>query len=154
MSDALLAASLRRFYQDHGNADILEEVATGRSDVSLRLVEWYVSTDRDVHLDYQVQLRAYTRRLFDPFRRSDRVVLTDYESRTFETTLGQMNFFKWMIEERHWERLNADRVALNERMMGDAKTKRPKARSRPAVPLAPFDAGDALSCGAQTICFG
>ena len=80
-------------------------------------------------------------------------MLTDYESRTFETTLGQMNFFKWMIEERHWERLKADRVALNERMMSDAKTKRPKARSRPAGTLAPFDDGP-LSCGAQTISFG
>lgn len=115
-SNTLLIASLRRFYQTRENADILSLIVWGRSPVSLRLIEWFVSVyDRSIQNDYHNQLRAYTRRLFDPFRRSNRMVL-DYEDRGIETTLGQMNFFKWLIEKGHWQKVLANKEQLIQEM--------------------------------------
>lgn len=115
-TNTLLIASLRRFYQTRENADILSLIVWGRSPVSLRLIEWYVSLyDRTIQNDYHNQLRAYTRRLFDPFRRSSRMVL-DYEDRGIETTIGQMNFFKWLIEKGHWENIISNKDTLIQEM--------------------------------------
>jgi hypothetical protein len=133
MSTALLTASLTRFYRRSEHADVLESIVTGKSEVSLRLVEWYVSHRRDISMDYHLQLKAYTRRLFDPFRRSERVVLC-YRDRSFETTLGQMNFFKWLIEEGHWARVSADKDALNAVMMEQVKSRKATQKSPPPAP--------------------
>lgn len=121
----LIAESLARFYADAEYADILYSIASGKSEVSLRLVEWFVSSERDISLDYRARLRAYTRRLFDPFRRAERIVMDLGDGRTLETTLGQMNFVKWLIEERHWERLIAERLELTAAMLAGSKVKRP-----------------------------
>lgn len=136
---AALNASLCRFYGDPYNADVLEKVVTGTSPitgkcpVSLRLVEWYVNYDKVASKDYHAQLKAYTRRLFDPFRRQARIVV---EGRGFDTTIGQMNFFKWLIEEGHWERILANHVELNAIMLEQSKDKRDaspsKADAKPA----------------------
>jgi hypothetical protein len=136
---AALNASLCRFYRDPYNADVLEKVVTGTSPltgkcpVSLRLVEWYVNYDKAASKEYHAQLKAYTRRLFDPFRRQARIVV---EGRGFDTTIGQMNFFKWLIEEGHWERILANHVELNAIMLEQSKDKRDaspsKADAKPA----------------------
>ena len=43
-------------------------------------------------------MKAYNKRRFDPFCRWDRTVIP-YEKDTYmETTIGQLNFFKWAIE--------------------------------------------------------
>lgn len=118
---ATLNASLYRFYRDPYNADVLEKIVTGKSKVSLRLIEWYVTYDKATSKAYHAQLKAYTRRLFDPFRRQARIVV---EGRGFDTTLGQMNFFKWLIEEGHWEHILQQHVALNAVMLEQTKNKR------------------------------
>lgn len=132
---AALNASLCRFYRDPYNADVLEKVVTGTSPltgkcpVSLRLVEWFVNYDKVASKEYHAQLKAYTRRLFDPFRRQARIVV---EGRGFDTTIGQMNFFKWLIEEGHWERILANHVELNAIMLEQSKGRRdasPEAKS-------------------------
>ena len=125
---ALLTSSLQRFYEDPSNANVLESIITGKSEVSLRLVEWYVANGRMISIDYHAQLRAYTRRLFDPFRRSQRTVLS-YEDRSFETTLGQMNFFKWLIEEGHWAYLVANKSTLNDTMVEHMKARKNEPKS-------------------------
>lgn len=122
MATTVLTASLTRFYEIPEHADVLESIANGKSPVSLRLVEWFVNSDREVHQDYIAHLRAYTRRLFDPFRRSNRLVLY-YCDRSFESTLGQMNFFKWLIEEGHWDRLVTGKEELTESMMSEGKAR-------------------------------
>ena len=54
--------------------------------------------------------------------------LTD--DRMFETTLGQMNFVKWLIEEGHWTRLVSARSALTAAMLSESKDKRPVKASK------------------------
>jgi hypothetical protein len=53
-----------------------------------------------VYHDYKLKLRAYSKKRFDPFCRWERISIP-YDSENFmETTIGQLNFFKWAIENR------------------------------------------------------
>jgi hypothetical protein len=50
-----------------------------------------------IYRDYRSQLRAYTKRYFDPFCRRERITFSDGKT-TMVTTVGQLNFFRWVIE--------------------------------------------------------
>jgi hypothetical protein len=91
--------------------------AATKSKISLRVLDWFVtkyskkvdlSIDTgtndieifDVRMSYKAQLKSLKKRCFDPFRRSGKksgkflyhFPNSDY---SIETTLGQLNFFKW-----------------------------------------------------------
>jgi hypothetical protein len=51
-----------------------------------------------VHNNYKGQLKAYSKRNFDPFCRRNRIRFYYEENKYFITTVGQLNFFKWAIE--------------------------------------------------------
>ena len=53
-----------------------------------------------VYEDYKLKLKAYSKKRFDPFCRWDRIQIpiNENEDLCFETTIGQLNFFKWAIE--------------------------------------------------------
>ena len=79
----LIVNSLQRFYA--GRSDITEivEMLQGTSDISLRVIDWFVTNfarthntsyilnDQEflVYRDYKSQLKAYSKKLFDPFCR-------------------------------------------------------------------------------------
>jgi hypothetical protein len=51
---------------------------------------------------YKAQLKSYSKKKFDPFCRRDRINF-NYNvekggTRSIETTIGQLNFFKWAID--------------------------------------------------------
>jgi hypothetical protein len=54
-----------------------------------------------VHDNYKSQLKQYNKKNFDPFCRSHRIKLfydtSDKENHYFDTTVAQLNFFKWAI---------------------------------------------------------
>ena len=50
-----------------------------------------------VHTNYKGQLKAYSKRNFDPFCRRNRIRFYYEENKYFITTVGQLNFFKWAI---------------------------------------------------------
>lgn len=51
-----------------------------------------------IHNDYKSQLKSYNKKNFDPFCRRDRVNLYYVKGKYISTTIGQLNFFKWAIE--------------------------------------------------------
>jgi predicted SAM-dependent methyltransferase len=65
-------------------------------------------------------LKAYSKKRFDPFCRWDRISIP-YKNGTFiETTIGQLNFFKWALEnkvidylEEHYEIIENDMNSRN-----------------------------------------
>jgi hypothetical protein len=96
-------------------------IINGESKISLRIVDWFVTnfakkyytvydlpTTRTngvveisrfkVYNDYKLKLKAYSKRNFDPFCRWERISIPYDEEKYMETTLGQLNFFKWAIE--------------------------------------------------------
>ena len=113
-NDVLLNKLLKFYYENDCLPDMLS-VINGSSKISLRIVDWF-STNYSkkyytiyetntnprfkVYEDYKLKLKAYSKKRFDPFCRWDRiqVPITENSDFCFETTIGQLNFFKWAIE--------------------------------------------------------
>ena len=120
----LLLESLIDYYKV--NMHIFTCILINKNSISLRILDWLVTnyskkhnviysinnTHFNVYLDYKNQLKAYSKKLFDPFCRRERIKLN---TTTFEwditydkicedkyiiTTVGQLNFFKWFIENK------------------------------------------------------
>jgi hypothetical protein len=51
-----------------------------------------------VHTNYKGQLKAYSKKNFDPFCRRNRIRFYYEDNKYFITTVGQLNFFKWALE--------------------------------------------------------
>jgi len=105
----ILFSTLVDFYTVPKNLEMMKNVIEGKTVLSLRLLDWLVTNYSkrfpiryqvcdelyELHSDYKNQLKAYSKKLFDPFCRRERVYP---ESMTIETTIGQMNFFRWGIK--------------------------------------------------------
>tara|TARA_B100000902_G_scaffold230750_1_gene218914 strand:- start:269 stop:859 length:591 start_codon:yes stop_codon:yes gene_type:complete len=117
----LLLNSLVEFYKDEQYVETIMKIINGESRISLRIVDWFVtnyakkfytiyeitiyrgdtvSTQRfKVFNDYKLKLKAYSKRRFDPFCRWERITIP-FGEKHMETTIGQLNFFKWAIENK------------------------------------------------------
>lgn len=51
-----------------------------------------------VYIEYKSQLKAYSKKQFDPFCRRSRINYSYAPGKSLETTIGQLNFFRWAIE--------------------------------------------------------
>jgi len=54
-------------------------------------------SNMNVFHSYKSQLKAYSKKKFDPFCRRDRLSFKLDDEYSVETTIGQLNFFKWAI---------------------------------------------------------
>ena len=110
------------FYNNHGNLEKMMKIINGESEISLRIVDWFVTNFAKkyytvyelpqtvgentsnmrfkVYNDYKLKLKAYSKKRFDPFCRWDRISIPYNENQVMETTIGQLNFFKWAIENK------------------------------------------------------
>jgi hypothetical protein len=115
----LLLDNLMEFYGKKENLLKMMKIINGESNISLRIVDWFVtnyakkqftvyelsSKNGDnyrfkVYNDYKLKLKAYSKKRFDPFCRWDRISIPYDENSYMETTIGQLNFFKWAIENK------------------------------------------------------
>jgi len=123
----LLLHKVLRFYNENNseNMDRMLSVINGTTNISLRIMDWFVtnyskkhytvydligtggnsgsgagapSKRFKVYVDYKLKLRAYSKKRFDPFCRWDRINVPYKNGTYIQTTLGQLNFFKWAIE--------------------------------------------------------
>jgi len=110
----LIVNSLQKFYATCEDKEEVMKLLEGTSDISLRLIDWFVTNyskkfnvaytheDRQfmVHFHYKRELKAYSKRLFDPFCRRERISFQIRgQAPIEETTVGQLNFFRWAIEK-------------------------------------------------------
>ena len=60
----------------------------------------YIKENRsiNVYLNYKSQLRAYSKKQFDPFCRRNRINFYFNEKDFITTTVGQLNFFRWALQ--------------------------------------------------------
>ena len=54
-------------------------------------------SNMNVFHSYKSQLKAYSKKKFDPFCRRDRIIFELDNESSVETTVGQLNFFRWAI---------------------------------------------------------
>ena len=108
----LLMEKITNFYNIEENKNTLINILNNKYNVSLRIIDWFVTNyckkynifwveDNSrfvVYLNYKLQLKAYSKKFFDPFCRRDRIYFYYKDDTYLETTVGQLNFFKWIIE--------------------------------------------------------
>jgi hypothetical protein len=113
----LLLNNLMDFYKREDYLNRMLKIITGESKTSLRIVDWFATnyakknytlypiTETNgniirfkVYFDYKLKLKAYSKKRFDPFCRWDRISIPYENGTSIETTIGQLNFFKWAIE--------------------------------------------------------
>ena len=112
----LLLNNLMVYYRDELILNRMLKIITGESKISLRIVDWFatnyskkyytLSADAEgnkrfkVYVDYKLKLKAYSKRRFDSFCRWDRISIPYKKNTCIETTIGQLNFFKWALENK------------------------------------------------------
>lgn len=136
----LLLVSLKNFYRKGGNKELILSIVKQQTTISLRLLDWLVTNyakHKNIHfpndsedgarkynkrafsiwIDYKNQLKAYSKKQFDPFCRRNRIFyvlgtdetfpirkgeIDSFHAREdgFVTTVGQLNFFRWAINNR------------------------------------------------------
>lgn len=127
---------LERFYSNATNIETVQSILSGKSNLSLRLIDWFVTNYAKkynttfltklgkhviVYLSYKSHLKAYSKKMFDPFCRAKRI-----KFQGFETTVGQLNFFEWAINDDilayltlHYDEVHAD---MESRLKDEAHT--------------------------------
>ena len=109
----LIIASLQAFYTSRPDLPEIMELLQGTSIISLRLIDWFVTNyakrnsigyiiggqEFMVYMSYKSQLKAYSKKLFDPFCRRERIMFSLPGIDAFITTVGKLNFFRWAIEK-------------------------------------------------------
>lgn len=115
----LLLNNLFEFYKTDENLSKMLKIITGESKISLRIVDWFATNYAKknytlydivkpngekirfkVYFDYKLKLKAYSKKRFDPFCRWERITIPYKNGTGIETTIGQLNFFKWALENR------------------------------------------------------
>jgi hypothetical protein len=152
---------LQEFYNQPGRLAEILPILTGTSPVSLRLIDWFVTNyskkfnvsypladDTNpanparqfmVHFHYKREPKAYSKRLFDPFCRRERISFQIRgQAPIEETTVGQLNFFRWAIEKgvikyilEHVADVERDmNVSFREHYSKEPETKTPTGRRK------------------------
>ncbi len=127
----LLLKNLKEFYSKNDRIDMMLRVINGDSKISLRIVDWFVTNYAKekyivyeladekrikVYDSYKLNLRAYSKKRFDPFCRWDRITIPYKEDTHIQTTIGQLNFFKWAIENKIIEYIDENYESIEKDM--------------------------------------
>jgi hypothetical protein len=133
----ILVDFLTGFYKQNSSQknkskmNIFHDIISQKTQLSLRLLDWLVTNYAkkynivypiskngekeyfNIYLSYKNQLKAYSKKYFDPFCRRDRIIINvrdlswkKYLNEKYNkddyvvTTVGQLNFFKWFIENK------------------------------------------------------
>ncbi len=112
----LLMHKLARFYSDKDNMNTLMSFVDSKdAPISLRTIDYFVTkyshkynivvpapapstSSMNVYTSYKAQLKAFHKKLFDPFRRHQKIVFYFNDQVSVTTTIAQLNFFRWLIQ--------------------------------------------------------
>lgn len=145
-SKDLLMVALIKFYNQKTNMNKLLSIvepsmlSKAESRISLRLIDWFVTNYSkknntiitkeknnnvmhfNVYLSYRAQLKAYSKKFFDPFRRRDRITFNFDYDKSIETTIGQLNMFRWIIQNDIIEYINSHLDEIEKDMIHTQKS--------------------------------
>lgn len=120
--EGILMNSLLQFFSNPEYKQIIVPILTDSVPISLRILDYFITNysrdntkiivndpilrDFNVYSSYKSQLKAFNKKLFDPFCRMHnqgkikKFKLYYTDTKYITTTTGQLNFFKWAIENR------------------------------------------------------
>ena len=133
--NSLLLDNLLKYYEKSNLLEEMLSIINGESKISLRIVDWFSTNYAKknytvynlnngkrfkVYIDYKLKLRAYSKKRFDPFCRWERIIIPYKDGISIQTTIGQLNFFKWALEnevinyiEDNYETIETDMNSRN-----------------------------------------
>lgn len=138
----LLLTNLKAYYSEDNfsRLDNILKILNGDSSISLRIIDWFVTNFSKqryvvytlstgsrfkVYNDYKLKLKAYSKKRFDPFCRWEKIIIP-YKSQFIQTTIGQLNFFKWVIDNEIIEYIEKEYAEIEQDMNSRNSTARPK----------------------------
>jgi hypothetical protein len=163
MENNILLDQLKKFYENEKNLNTLFKILnhnnifkkTKDKKISLRLIYWFVTNYCkknkviiekitknkkefiNIYNSYKSNLRAFSKQLFDPFRRKNEIflfynnknkltlsfVLNDKitNKNYIKTTIGQINFFKWIIENNIYNYIKLKKQIIEIDMISSQK---------------------------------
>jgi len=176
----LLYDNIKQFFRKEKNGKMLLDIISGRSKLSLRIIDWFVTnyskkksiimyrtTDKlklveeqktnenttqkktkkcryenvkhteqfNVYLKYKGQLKAYSKKHFDPFCRRNRIHFFYNETESIATTIGQLNFFRWAISYKILEFIENNLLEIetdmNKNIKRDEELELTKSKKKP-----------------------
>jgi hypothetical protein len=112
-----LLMELLEFYKNQEYLEIVKKIVNrefiiGKSKkISIRIVNWFVTNYAKQYFTvYENNMErffvwtrfrsaedGYSKEMFDPYSRKDRIIIPYNETTKLITTIGQLNFFKWAI---------------------------------------------------------
>lgn len=112
-----LLSTLLEFYQNKEYLDTLKKIinrefVVEKKKLSIRIVNWFVTNYAKQHFtvydlpeakrffvwtSYKSTEDSYSKQMFDPYCRQERILIPYDETSRIETTIGQLHFFKWAI---------------------------------------------------------
>jgi len=143
--DTLLFESLSDFYQASHYSTGLHEILQGDTSISLRSIDWFITNyskknniyyqlyhdgeghpslhsdhrefhaNINVHQSYKAQLKSYSKKTFDPFCRRKRI-LVPIGDHVMDTTIGQLNFFRWALQNGVVDYILSHKAAIEDDM--------------------------------------
>lgn len=124
--DNLLKQELTDFYTGTDYLKKMSAIINGKR-LSLRLLDWFVCNYSKeyftifrmkrgetenvrfiVYIDYKTNLDIYSKKRFAPFCRHERVYVPYDEENYMETTIGQLNFFRWVFKNKILDYIEAN----------------------------------------------
>tara|TARA_B100001094_G_scaffold329425_1_gene392133 strand:- start:1889 stop:2425 length:537 start_codon:yes stop_codon:yes gene_type:complete len=140
----VLLKSLKNYYKSNDKMRELLKVLSKDSTISLRLIDYLCtnyaknndvvlnntgkSNPENLYLLYRSQLKAFSKIQFDPFKRHERIEIpcNDLPNGKLETTVAQLNFFRWIIDKKilNWLLINDNLKKVENDMMSVTKTKK------------------------------
>lgn len=120
----LLSTLMDFYYKDPKHLDVLkkmvnrEYIVQNDKKVSIRMVNWFVTNYAKQHFtvydvpsikegesarrffvwtNYKSTEDSYSKQMFDPYCRQERILITCDKDTHIETTIAQLHFFKWAI---------------------------------------------------------
>ena len=147
----LLLTSLLKFYKKTQNMKTLHKYVSKSSPISLRVFDFlctkYIKNKNVIYyvekkgkkipfnlsVAYKAQLKAYSKLQFDPFKRHDRIEIacTYCKEGKLVTTIGQLNFFKFAIENKltDWIEIPENFIKVKKEISQDSNSKQSSTKS-------------------------
>lgn len=124
----ILLNKVLNFYTPE-NTNTFIDIIENKYNISLRIIDWFVTiycknkhvqyplnnNNFNVYESYKLMGKSYKKRKFDPFCRGDRIFI-NHNNHNFETTIGQLNFFKWAISNNIINYISENKEFLNNEM--------------------------------------
>ena len=135
-------------YYDEDNLKKMLSIINGQSHISLRIIDWFTTNYAkknytvfsnkynirfNVYEQYKLKLKAFKKERFDPFCRWERINIPYNDNTEIQTTIGQLNFFRWALENKILDYIEKNMDAINNDMNKRNSTSKKKKNTKEKV---------------------